>query len=98
MTAKTFTVGNIFGNSNATHNMSMGVTRNSLGGAIKVNNDAESWLMANLGIDVNNMPAVRPSTGYIKSMGGRSASVQNLNKSALSESRLSLSASQNKRV
>jgi hypothetical protein len=65
MTAKTFTVGNIFGNSNATHNMSMGVTRNSLGGAIKVNNDAESWLMANLGIDVNNMPAVRPQTAYI---------------------------------
>jgi CCDC81 eukaryotic HU domain 2 len=26
-TAKTFTVGNIFGNSNATHNMSMGVTK-----------------------------------------------------------------------
>jgi hypothetical protein len=37
MTAKTFTVGNIFGNSNATHNMSMGVTRNSVGGAIKIN-------------------------------------------------------------
>jgi len=36
-TVKTFTVGNIFGNSNATHNLSMGITRSSIGGAIKVN-------------------------------------------------------------
>ena len=55
-TAKAFTVGNIFGNSNATHNLNMGVTRSSIGGAIKVNNEAEQWLKNNLGIDVNSLP------------------------------------------
>lgn len=52
-TAKTFTVGNIFANSNAAHNLGMSVTRHSLGGAIKVNAGAENWLINNLGIDLN---------------------------------------------
>jgi hypothetical protein len=35
----------------------MGVTRTSLGGALKINEKAENWLMNNLGINLNDLPA-----------------------------------------
>jgi hypothetical protein len=40
----------------------MGVTRSSLGGAIKINEKAESWLMNNLGINLNELPASDPAS------------------------------------
>jgi hypothetical protein len=40
----------------------MGVTKTSLGGAIRINEKAESWLMNNLGININELPASEPAT------------------------------------
>jgi len=38
----------------------MAVTRSSLGGALKINEKAENWLMSNLGINLDDLPASEP--------------------------------------
>jgi hypothetical protein len=61
MTTKQFTVGNIFGSLDATHNMNMHVkdqlakTLGLRGGSQIVSNDAAGWLKANMGIDINTL-------------------------------------------
>lgn len=65
-TAKQFTVGNVFGNLDATHNLNMHASESkrksqALGdGKQAVTQQAQSWLMANLGIDVNTISPADP--------------------------------------
>jgi hypothetical protein len=55
----------------------MGVTRTSLGGAIKINEKAENWLMNNLGINLNDLPASEPAPATRQQKGfKRSSSMQ----------------------
>ena len=64
-TAKQHLVGNIFGNSNAVLNMNIHQKDNDklrpqlgLGGAIKVNQDAEQWMRNNLDLDMDELPDI----------------------------------------